>query len=189
MTANSSPAHQQATPASSISPDRARRCGGLIPALISAAVWVAVHRKCSRPGPIAPSLAWMLVEGAHAPCLASAALIGVMVVAVACVSRERPRSPRRTRRHSPTPRTPAKGAVPTAAPDRKQAHLGLKHRCWRAIASYARNPRPSDWGAVGSVDSDHGDWAVGTPLSGRREVSARPGRLRIFEGTLPAPTA
>lgn len=54
-----------------------------IPLLISALVWFALHRKCSRGGPFAGYLAWMLVVVLALGCVAAAASIGVLIVPVA----------------------------------------------------------------------------------------------------------
>ena len=53
-----------------------------IPLLISAFVWFALHRKCSRGGPIAEYLAWTLVTVLALGCLVAAASIGLLVVPV-----------------------------------------------------------------------------------------------------------
>ena len=53
-----------------------------IPLLISAFVWFALHRKCSREGSIAGYLAWTLVTVLAVGCLVAAASIGLLVVPV-----------------------------------------------------------------------------------------------------------
>ncbi|HWE12277.1 MAG TPA: hypothetical protein VG365_02135 [Solirubrobacteraceae bacterium] len=54
-----------------------------IPLLISVLVWLALHRKCSRGGPIAGYLAWTLVAVLALGCLVAAASIGLLVVPIA----------------------------------------------------------------------------------------------------------
>jgi hypothetical protein len=54
-----------------------------IPLVISAVVWVALHRKCSRGGSIAGYLAWALVAVLALGCLIAVASIGLFVVPVA----------------------------------------------------------------------------------------------------------
>ena len=54
-----------------------------IPLLISALVSFALHRKCSRGGPFAGRLAWMLVAVLALGCVVAAASIGLLVVPVA----------------------------------------------------------------------------------------------------------
>ena len=54
-----------------------------VPLLISALVWFALHRKCSRGGPFAGYLAWMLVAVLALGCVAAAASIGLLIVPVA----------------------------------------------------------------------------------------------------------
>ncbi|MBV9416564.1 MAG: hypothetical protein JO363_16390 [Solirubrobacterales bacterium] len=51
--------------------------------MISVLVWCALHRKCSRGGPFAGYLAWMLVVVLALGCVVAAALIGVLVVPIA----------------------------------------------------------------------------------------------------------
>ena len=53
-----------------------------IPLLISAVVWFALHRKCSRGGPIAGYVAWTLVAVLALGCLVAAASIGLLIVPV-----------------------------------------------------------------------------------------------------------
>ena len=54
-----------------------------IPLLISALVWFALHRKCSRGGRFAGYLAWMLVAVLALGCVVAAASIGLLIVPVA----------------------------------------------------------------------------------------------------------
>lgn len=54
-----------------------------IPVMISALVWFALHRKCSRGGPIAGYLAWTLVVVLALGCVVAAASIGVLILPVA----------------------------------------------------------------------------------------------------------
>lgn len=54
-----------------------------IPLLISALVWFALHRKCSRGGPFAGYLAWLLVVVLALGCVVAAASIGLLIVPVA----------------------------------------------------------------------------------------------------------
>ncbi|MEA2210440.1 MAG: hypothetical protein QOF83_388 [Solirubrobacteraceae bacterium] len=53
-----------------------------IPLLISTVVWFALHRKCSRGGPIAGYVAWTLVAVLALGCLVAAASIGLLIVPV-----------------------------------------------------------------------------------------------------------
>ena len=54
-----------------------------IPLLISALVWFALHRKCSRGGRFAGYLAWMLVAVLAPGCVVAVASIGLLLVPVA----------------------------------------------------------------------------------------------------------
>jgi hypothetical protein len=54
-----------------------------IPFLISALVWFALHRRCSRGGPIAGYFAWTLVVVLALGCVVAAASIGVLILPVA----------------------------------------------------------------------------------------------------------
>jgi hypothetical protein len=54
-----------------------------IPLLVSALVWFALHRKCSRGGSLAAYVAWMLVAVLAFGCLVVAASIGLLMVPVA----------------------------------------------------------------------------------------------------------
>jgi len=68
-----------------------------VPVLISALVWVALHRKCSRGGRMAGRLAWALVVVLALGCLVTAASIGLLVVPVvfllACAADITPSAP------------------------------------------------------------------------------------------------
>ena len=54
-----------------------------VPLFISALVWFALHRKCSRGAPLAGYIAWMLVGLLALGCVVALASIGVLVVPVA----------------------------------------------------------------------------------------------------------
>lgn len=54
-----------------------------VPAVISAAVWIALRRKCSRGGDISGYVAWACVSVLAAFCVAGILTIGVFVAPVA----------------------------------------------------------------------------------------------------------
>jgi hypothetical protein len=56
-----------------------------IPAVVSAAVWVALHVKCSRGGRAPDLVAWLLIGLLGAFCLVAILSIGVFVLPVAAL--------------------------------------------------------------------------------------------------------
>jgi hypothetical protein len=56
-----------------------------IPALVSAAVWVALHVKCSRGGHSAEVVAWLLITALFLFCLVAVFSIGALVLPVAAL--------------------------------------------------------------------------------------------------------
>jgi hypothetical protein len=71
-----------------------------VPAVLSATVWLALWRRCSRGGPVSGYVAWTGVAGLAGFCLLGLASIGLFVVPVAvllawAVAITPPASPRR----------------------------------------------------------------------------------------------
>jgi amino acid permease len=54
-----------------------------VPAVISAAVWLALRRKCTRGGPVSGVVAWTCVSLLAVFCLLALASIGMFVMPVA----------------------------------------------------------------------------------------------------------
>ena len=56
-----------------------------LPALITAVVWLALHRKCSRGGRLSGCVAWSLIGLLSALCLVAIASIGMLVLPVSAL--------------------------------------------------------------------------------------------------------
>jgi hypothetical protein len=56
-----------------------------VPAVISAAVWLALWRKCTRGGPVSGVVAWTCVSVLAVFCLLGLASIGLFVIPVAAL--------------------------------------------------------------------------------------------------------
>ena len=86
-----------------------------IPLVISVLVRCALHRKCSRGGPFAGYLAWMLVVVLALGCVVAGASIGLLIVPVAVLWGAQPQSHPRALRQPKRHRQPPSAALPRAA--------------------------------------------------------------------------